>query len=485
MKKQNLNRMSTPTTLFLAILVLGFSLSGDVSADEAKGAPASKSLHDPFDQFLNTSHSKWHVGKVTDLAFSDNGEFLVSGGEDKLVKVWSIPDLVHIANFSVTAVVDQVFISSDGELVAANAGSYISAWKTANAKQIFSGRASLVALSPSGNSLGLFKSNRVEVIDRSSGLQHAFGDALWQSGEVSVLHSWNNDLTFGPNEEFITLARSALPETSLRSDGFRVFDVDGGNLIARVHPDNFNLGPAHVSFATDGKEVVIADLMDLALVVDTSDWNARCSATPDGWLIGNGVLDSLRSFIVGSGDGEITLWSLEDCSFRGRLNRAKATAVASSESMLAVGDSSGEIEVIASSTLLDLQNRFSKYGQFAQRIESVARSGFSNDLESVLSDVIFHYHPGGNFSEYGDIASGGQSILELGQRIFTKDLFDSCEGFEIYPNARNVCAPENCGLDLNQVFSEYFELRWGGCGITISAAETIDNNLVIYGLRYF
>jgi WD40 repeat protein len=102
--------------------------------------------------------SEWYSG-VTSLAFSLDGQFLVSGNEDCTIKVWELSTgnqilaLTGHSNF-----VNSIAFSPDGSILASAGGNIVKLWELSKGQEIrtFSGHAELihsVAFSPDGQRL--------------------------------------------------------------------------------------------------------------------------------------------------------------------------------------------------------------------------------------------------------------------------------------------------------------------------------------------
>ncbi len=83
----------------------------------AGGADGLLRLWDPA---IGARRFEWtaHVGPVEDVAFSNDGKLLVSGGADKMVRVWRVSDQREVAHYPQASAVRRVAISATGLYVA-------------------------------------------------------------------------------------------------------------------------------------------------------------------------------------------------------------------------------------------------------------------------------------------------------------------------------------------------------------------------------
>ncbi|MCI0640909.1 MAG: WD40 repeat domain-containing protein [Gemmataceae bacterium] len=79
-----------------------------------------------------------HSGAVQALAFSAKGDLLFSGGADKSVQIWTLPDAAAKSRLQHPAAVAQLALSKDGTRLAAAGDKSVKVWNLADGKEIAS-----------------------------------------------------------------------------------------------------------------------------------------------------------------------------------------------------------------------------------------------------------------------------------------------------------------------------------------------------------
>lgn len=112
--------------------------------------PASKALVKSF---------KGHTGSVTSVAYSPNGTQLVSGSSDGTVKIWDVASAKMLRSISVGPTITGVAVSPDGLTIASSDYAYnVCLWQFSNGKAIktlkgHTDRVLTLAFSPNGKTL--------------------------------------------------------------------------------------------------------------------------------------------------------------------------------------------------------------------------------------------------------------------------------------------------------------------------------------------
>jgi WD40 repeat protein len=108
-----------------------------------------------------------HTGYVISIAFSPDGQHIVSGSVDKLVKVWSVSGWKEVASLAgYTNVVFSVAHSPDGQHIVSGSGDNLVKWSVSGRKEVASGwtyRVRSVAFSPDGQHIVSGSGDKVKV----------------------------------------------------------------------------------------------------------------------------------------------------------------------------------------------------------------------------------------------------------------------------------------------------------------------------------
>jgi WD40 repeat protein len=290
------------------------------------------------------THDDW----VNSVAFSPDGQYLVSGSGDGTARVWEAATRTEIARMTHDDWVNSVAFSPDGKYVVSGSNDGTArVWEVLSENEIFRitlerGSVWFVAFSPNGQHIALGGCGELEDIE----------NLVCARGKISILDintekeifqrtydDWVNSVAFSPDSQYIVLGGD---------DGTaRVLEIPSGTEIARVThgdwvnsvdfgPDNQYVvsgssdGTARVWEAATGKEIAriihdesvksVAFSPDGQYVVSGSDdgtarlWEAGTGKeivrmTHDDWV--RSVAFSLDGHYVvsGSADGSIRLWS--------------------------------------------------------------------------------------------------------------------------------------------------------------------------------
>jgi WD40 repeat protein len=166
-------------------------------------------------QFIDTR--TW----VRSVAFGPAGDVLAMGGDDRVVRVWSVDDGEYLWGIPDDSVIDSLAFSADGRLLASTSGAEAKLWKADNGAlvRVFQKNGFdlyNIALSPDGTMMAASNYQAIQVWDVVSG-QPSFTMTL-ESGEPK-------SLVFSPDGSRLVSAGG------FQGDPIRLWDAADGRLI--------------------------------------------------------------------------------------------------------------------------------------------------------------------------------------------------------------------------------------------------------------
>jgi len=296
---------------------------------------------------------------VRSLAFTPDGQSLVSGGVDKTIKIWNVEtrSLIRTLSPNPAQEVVTVALSSDGQTLASGCidGTVrLWNWKTGKLLYLLSGHSNIVtsvAFSPDGQTLasgsgdktirlwnvddGLLRQtittqqfittlafNPLDDMLASAGVEMSVDLWDWTTGKLvrslgryaSVIYA----IAFSPDGQFLAFSPDAYTgnisttESDQERNTLRLWDLQGRQIgqVLRGHTDYIDA----VAFSPSG-QTLISGSLDKTVKV----WNVQTGALIPGTAIQGYLKDDRRilaiavradgrAFALGSGDGSIKIF---------------------------------------------------------------------------------------------------------------------------------------------------------------------------------
>lgn len=237
-----------------------------------------------------------HTDEIKDVAFSPDGEWIVSAGGDGMLKVWDVRTKREL--YTLTQFNDEikgVDVSPDGELIASACTSKITLWNVETRKEIRTlaeGAKELacVTFSPSGKEIGGGGWESLQVWDVETGERNLTFD-YYDSGMV-------HDVSFSPDGKKVVGSGTFGP---------RVWDASTGEALPTLGGDRGARLTASVAFDGDGRRIV-AGGNGAVTVWDSATGEVLLTMGHASQL--DGVLFSPdgNQIVSGSWDGTLKLW---------------------------------------------------------------------------------------------------------------------------------------------------------------------------------
>lgn len=476
------------------------------------GAELTAANHDPFDQLLTEPDlgDSLHSGRILDLDITDDGRFLATYGQDGLVKLWEMPSRTSIAEFSSEqnwSGGGRVHISEDGEVVVAH-GSVVNVWRMDGSRLVSDDLYGPVAVDPQGRHIASLSKTRekteilfFEIAGSEAGPEVT---GRW-SLPIEDLDGYPSDMAFSSDGRYLALVSGVMPETPLSVDGVLVFDITQKERVALLNSARDRLNPKYVSFSESSSRLVVTEWDGTANVFDSSNWERVCSVSRvAGWRKAQAI-PGAALFLSGGRESEVGVYSLENCDLVYEEVVPSVSVTGTSEARLTFGLSNGELIEIETAPILARHAAIMREEEaaahsfmtssehaiairdpegFASRLEEVVEAESLEGFREMLFTQFLHYHPGGNFGDYGEVAIGPNKVLELSERVLPRrGNFRGCSKPIVQANGIDICVPNNCDFDLSSVLSDFYTLNWGLC-LKAHVARDETGKLVIYGLRY-
>lgn len=257
-------------TLVLVIFTTAV-MAGIISSAESTGTLSVKGGAQKPELTEQNGHSGW----LRSLVFSKNGKYLISGSEDKTLKLWDTEDMRLIRTLrGHRDSVRDVALSSDGNTAASGSGDgTVKLWDISTGKctATFQAGSSInsVAFSPDGRTLA----------SGSIGSQIMLWDV--KSGTCTATlkghTSWIESLCFSSDGKLLLSGSSNYKDRS--DDTVRIWDVKSGKClnVLKGHKD----GVVSAAFSPDGKTAASASEDKTVKVWDVA--TGRCLRSIEGF----------------------------------------------------------------------------------------------------------------------------------------------------------------------------------------------------------
>ncbi|KAF5310182.1 hypothetical protein D9619_010450 [Psilocybe cf. subviscida] len=286
---------------------------------------------------------------VNSVVFSSNETHIVSGLNDKSVKVWDISTGVELHELNGhTGVVNSVAFSSDGShIVSGSDDRSVRVWDASNGTEllVLNGHTSIV------KSVA-FSSDSTCIVSGSNDLSVRVWDAS-NGTELLVLNGhadWVNSVAFSPDGTHIVSGSD--------DESVRVWGASNGTelLVLKGHTDWVN----SVAFSSDGT-CIVSGSNDLSVRVWDASSGARLQVF-DGHtnLVRSVAFSSDGTRIVsGSDDRSVRVWDASNGTellvLNGHIDRVNSVAFSSDGSHIVSGSDDRSVRVWDASTSFELQ----------------------------------------------------------------------------------------------------------------------------------
>lgn len=316
-----------------------------------------------------------HAGYINTVAFSPNGKYAVSGGQDKTIKLWDVVSGKVLTTLSGhSGIINSIAFSFDGRFVVSGSDDKtVKLWDvgTGTLLKTFEGHKSLVktvALTPTGGYVLSHGFDTLKIWDVSSGKEikadagrssGGFSSAfsrdgsyiliggvdikLWKIEPCKEIRKFTTAMksingSFSPDAK---LALSTLVNTKNVSN-FKLWDIDSGKLV-----DEFSGRTGHALssiFFSKGQYVLSIGDDNSFKLSDIVSGREIMKFSGHGSYVTSAVLvDGLRYVLSGSDDKTVKLWDVATGrgvrTFRGHNGRVNSVAV-SNDGKLAITSSS-------------------------------------------------------------------------------------------------------------------------------------------------
>ncbi len=295
---------------FLGTAITGLSVMGLLALPGTGEAAEPKKARKP--KKSGCANSFAHTDKVTAIAVSPDGNFLLSGGNEGTVKLWSLPDGGLIESLENSGgSIHALAVSPDSKHVAANDGNAIKLWDLPdgdNGRTLASQAYPLYSLAFSADSTFIVSGNA----DHSIKLWNLPDGSLGKTLEGH--HGVVNALAVSPNGQWL-ISGSA-------DNTIKLWNLPEGTLVNTL--DGHQGGVSALAISPDGS----------ILASEGGDDSVKLWSLPDGGLLKTlpGHNDGVKALAIspdgktlatGGKDNSIKLWSLPDGILTKTLNNHK------------------------------------------------------------------------------------------------------------------------------------------------------------------
>lgn len=333
--------MKKAVTCFLLVLLFSVRAHPDQSMVAAVEGPKNAGNAEMVIQ-------KGHSGEVRSLAFSPDGNFIVTGSQDKTVKLWRIDGILIRTFEGHDAEVQSVAFSPDGTCIASGSrDKTVKVWRARNGALLHTLKGSAdgifsVAFSPDGRSVAGGSGHYDPVKIRLWSVQ----DGKLQ-GTISGARYWVNHLVFSRDGKFLAAADSAGGASGKTGAAIRLWNTANGNLVRSIDIKTSHIHS--IALSPDGNFIASASGNQVQSNINVKLWRITdgelvrsfgneekyetfsIAFTPDGkYIASGGNIVSLR------------LWSVTDGAVMlDRHQYARSLAISPDGRLLAIGGNSG------------------------------------------------------------------------------------------------------------------------------------------------
>ncbi len=238
-----------------------------------------------------------HTDKVNAVTFSPNGKFLVSGSNDRTIRIWDVlkkqnlAALKHISSGDTTSTIISVAFSPNGEMLASSGHQSVKLWKTDNWSELSTLKhddwVHAVVFSPNGKLLASVDGKKIKIWDVNKRQEIA---------QLEADENWVGAIAFAPNSDIFASAGSEGNIKLWSVSNWKVFreikDVSSVSDLA-FSPDGKNIVSA-------GQSVVVWSVENgrkVASFTEHTGWVMEAAFAPDGTTIASGGLDDGKLYV--------------------------------------------------------------------------------------------------------------------------------------------------------------------------------------------
>ncbi|MCA9212650.1 MAG: protein kinase [Planctomycetales bacterium] len=248
-----------------------------------------------------------HTKQVNSVAYSPDGEILLSASDDGLINIWSANSGTLITTLrSHKSDVNEVHFSPDGKWFASCGGDGVKIWDGVSFEELhtiqgFESEVACLAISSDGK--------LIATGCRFDGKRHASdyeSVALWEAETwqrklgIAGFRNHVHSVDFSPRGDFLAIASS---------EDVVLCDVDSGQTYQRLKGHNKTV--YCVRYSTDGS-VLVSSAVGSAIVWDLATWLPKnvVPGKSGGTFFSIAISPDARSFATGNNNGMVELWDV-------------------------------------------------------------------------------------------------------------------------------------------------------------------------------
>jgi WD40 repeat protein len=255
-----------------------------------------------------------HIWDVSDLAFSPNGKFLISGSFDETIQLWSLLTHKLIRTFpGHKDGVQTVLITPDAQTLISAGGT--AKTNTGNAIRITSLKNGKVIGNLNGHTLGV---TALAITPDGQTLASSSYDTtikLWNwkakklTNTLTGHGSWVRSLAISPDGKTL-VSGGGSPEEKTDSS-VKIWDLQTGKIIRNIPGNNSSI--SYVAFTPDGEKIISGSETEIKIwnVSNGELANTIKAPSPEG-IKAIAISPNGRSIATTSLDASVKLWDLTD-----------------------------------------------------------------------------------------------------------------------------------------------------------------------------